>query len=51
LITAQSLGWLEEFFIWHRLGLSLSTEMSARKVEAFLILQEELLAEQRDGGS
>lgn len=49
LITARSIGWIEEFFVWRKLGLSLSTDMNARQAEAFLILQEELWSEQRDG--
>ena len=49
LITAQSLGWIEEFLAWKRLGLGLSFEMDARQAEAFVILEEQLLLEKQSG--
>jgi hypothetical protein len=48
-ITAQSLGWIEEFLVWKRLGLSLSFEMEARQAEAFVILEEQLSLERQSG--
>ena len=47
LITAQSIGWIEEFLVWKRLGLTLSVDANVRQVEAFLILEEQLLAERQ----
>jgi len=47
-ITAQSIGWVEEFFAWKRLGLALPYDISARQAEAFLILEEQLLLEKQD---
>jgi hypothetical protein len=47
-VTASSLALLEEFFVRLRLGIPHSTELPARKVDAFLILRDELEREQRD---
>lgn len=49
LITAQSMGWMEEFFVWKRLRLSFPPELSARQAEAFLILEEQLSLEEHGG--
>ena len=49
-ITAQSLGWIEQFYVWRKLGPSYPEELSAREVEAFLILEQEARAEESDGG-
>jgi hypothetical protein len=57
LITGRSLALLEEFFVWIRLGMHGSIgisdllEMEARKVDAFLILRDEMEREERDGAS
>jgi hypothetical protein len=51
LITGESLALLEEFFVKRRLGMNDSTEMEARKVDAFLILRDEMEREERDGAS
>lgn len=48
LITGQSVTWIEEFLVWRRLGQALSDTADARKVEAFLILQEEMSRELND---
>lgn len=48
-VTGQSLALLEEFFIRRRLGMQESLEMEARKVDAFLILRDEIEREERDG--
>jgi len=45
LITAESLGWLEAFYAWKRLGGPPVEEMSARQVQAFLLLDRELAVE------
>ena len=47
LITAQSIGWIEEFLVWKRLGLVLDADAHVRQVEAFLILEEQLLTERQ----
>jgi len=43
LITAQSLGWIEEYLIWKRLGLPLTADSNVRQIEAFLVLEEQVL--------
>jgi len=45
LITAESLAWLEAFQTWKRLGGRPGEDMSARQVQAFLLLERELAAE------
>ena len=49
LVTGASLALLEEFFVRRRLGIQDSLEMEARKVDAFLILRDEMEKEERDG--
>lgn len=49
LITAASLGWIEEFLLWRRLRLDLRFDLSARQAEAFLILEEQLALEEHGG--
>jgi hypothetical protein len=44
-ITAESLSLLEEFFLRRRFRAFSVEELSARQVEAFLILEKELAAE------
>ena len=44
-ITGQSMAWMEEFFLWRKLGRAWPQDMGARKLEAFLILQEQMEAE------
>jgi hypothetical protein len=51
LVTGESLALLEEFFVRRRLGVAESLEMEARKVDAFVILQDELEREEQDGPS
>jgi len=51
LITGASLALLEEFFVRRRLGIPDSLEMEARRVDAFLILRDEMEREERDGAS
>jgi hypothetical protein len=50
-VTGDSLAMLEEFFVRRRLGVQNSLETEARKVDAFLILRDELDREERDGTS
>ena len=49
LITAQSIGWVEEFLVWKRLHLALPFDVNARQAEAFLILEEQLDLEKQSG--
>ena len=49
LVTGESLALLEEFFVRRRLGMQDSLELEARKVDAFLILRDEMEREERDG--
>jgi hypothetical protein len=51
LITGESLAFLEEFFVRRRLRMQNSTEIEARKMDAFLILTDEMEREERDGAS
>ena len=51
LVTGESLALLEEFFVRRRLGIGDSMELEARKVDAFLILRDEMEREERDGES
>jgi hypothetical protein len=48
-ITPDSLGFVEEFLVRRRLGGAIFADLSARQVEAFSILENELSAETRDG--
>jgi len=48
LVTGESLTLLEEFFVRRRLGIQDSLELEARKVDAFLILRDEMEREERD---
>jgi len=47
-ITAESETWLEEFYVRRRLGARDFTSLSARQVEAFVILEKALAGEMRD---
>jgi hypothetical protein len=48
-VTGGSLALVEEFFVRRRLGLQDSLDTDARKVDAFLILRDEMEREERDG--
>jgi len=48
-VTAQSLEWLEHFLVWRRLAYRGPDELSAREVEAFMILENEMATEGRRG--
>lgn len=48
-VTGASLALVEEFFVRRRLGIEDSMDTEARKVDAFLILRDELEREERDG--
>jgi hypothetical protein len=49
LVTGESLAVVEEFFVRRRLAVKESLDTAARRVDAFLILQDELEREERDG--
>ena len=49
LITGDSLSLVEEFLVRRRLGIQDSLDLAARKVDAFLILRDEMEREERDG--
>jgi hypothetical protein len=49
LVTGESLVLVEEFFVRGRLGVKSSLETPARRVDAFVILQDEMEREERDG--
>ena len=48
-ISAESLTLVEEFFVRRRLGGMNFAELSARQVEAFVILEKALATEMNDG--
>ena len=48
LVTGESLALVEEFFVRRRLGVTYSPGLSARSVDAFLILSDEMEREERD---
>ena len=49
-ITPQSVSWLEQYYLWKRFGARDYEELEARTVEAFLLLEEELIKEEKHGG-
>jgi hypothetical protein len=49
LITAASLEMLETFYAWKFAGWSDARELRAREADAFLILEQEWRAEQKNG--
>jgi hypothetical protein len=50
-VTGASLALVEEFFVRRRLNLEISLDTEARKVDAFLILRDEMEREEQDGTS
>ncbi len=48
-ISGNSLALVEEFFVRRRLGIPDSLDTTARKIDAFLILRDEMEREERDG--
>ena len=49
LITGESLAFVEEFLVRRRLGMQYEPGLSARKVDAFLMLRDEMEREEQDG--
>ena len=48
-ITAESVGWLEAFHAWRRLGYPDAERLTARQAEAMLVLERELTEEVKRG--
>ena len=46
-ITAQSLAWLEQFFVMRGIGQKANLDWPAKTVDAFLVLEEEVRKERR----
>ena len=49
LMSGESLALVEEFFVRRRLGIGETLEQEARKVDAFVILREQMEREEGDG--
>ena len=47
--TSEMLRWIDEFYVWKMNGRSDLRKYPARMAEAFLVLEQELRAEQNDG--
>jgi hypothetical protein len=50
-VTGESLSLVEEFFVRRRLDMRETPDVDARKVDAFVILRDEMEREQADGTS
>jgi hypothetical protein len=48
-ITAESLALVEEFVVRRRLGAMDLTDLSARQVEAFAVLEKAVISSRNDG--
>ena len=48
LVDGATMSMLEDFLVNRRLGIPVSFETPARKVDAFLILKEQMEREERD---
>ena len=51
LVSAESIGLVEEFLLRRRMGFGEVRELTARQVEAFVILQGEMEREVTDAAS
>lgn len=51
LVSAESVAFVEEFLLRQRMGFGEMRELSARQVEAFVILQGEMEREVTDAAS
>jgi hypothetical protein len=49
LISAQSLTWIEQYYVWRSFGPNYPGQLSAREIEAFLILEREAQEEVSHG--
>ena len=50
-VSAQSLAWIDEFALWRRNPAAGYAETEAKKLDAFLILEAQLAAENNQHGS
>jgi hypothetical protein len=48
-VTAASEAMVEEFLVWKRVGAAAVGELSARQVEAFVVLENAMEQEKRNG--
>lgn len=48
-VTAESEALVEEFFVWKCVGAAAAAELSARQVEAFVVLENAMERERRNG--
>ena len=48
-VTAESIGWVEEFLVRKWLRLALPADLNMRQAEAFLILEQQLKLENSGG--
>jgi hypothetical protein len=48
-VTAESIRLLEDFSFWRRFGRTDTGELTARQAEAFILLEQELAVEVKDG--
>jgi hypothetical protein len=48
-ITAESEARVEEFLVWKRVGAAALGELSARQVETFVVLENAMERERRNG--
>jgi hypothetical protein len=48
-VSAQSLEWLEKYFLWRRLGALYPEPVSVKDLEAFTALDQEIATERGDG--
>jgi hypothetical protein len=49
IITAEMLRWIDEYYVWKLSGRTDLRRYPARMAEAFLVLEQELRAEQNNG--
>lgn len=45
LLSVESLDWVERFFVWQRFGTLAGERLSAKDIDAFAVLQDELVKE------
>ena len=48
-VSAQSLAWIEQYYVWRKLGACYPEPLAAKEVEAFLVLEQELEKERNHG--
>lgn len=50
-VTPQSLAWIDEFALWRRYPARGYADTEAKKLDAFLVLEAQLAAENNERGS